>query len=105
MFTDLVGSTALMARSEELALAVKQRHRSLVRPLVERYHGRWIESPGDETLSTFPNSLDAVNCALAIQEGRSGDEDLRIHVGMHAGDVIDRDGEIHGDGVNIAARV
>jgi adenylate cyclase len=105
MFTDLVGSTALMARSEELALAVKQRHRSLVRPLVERYHGRWIESPGDETLSTFPNSLDAVNCALAIQEGRSGDEDLRIHVGMHVGDVIDRDGEIHGDGVNIAARV
>ncbi len=43
MFTDIVGYTALMAESEEKGLRAKERHRALVRPLVERYHGEWIE--------------------------------------------------------------
>ncbi len=44
MFTDIVGYTALMAESEEKGLSVRQRHRALVRPLVERYHGEAIEA-------------------------------------------------------------
>ena len=52
MFTDIVDYTALMAESEEKGLRAKDRHRALVRPLVERYHGEWIESPGDQSLST-----------------------------------------------------
>ncbi len=67
MFTDIVGYTALMAESEEKGLRVRERHRALVRPLVEQYHGEWVESPGDQTLSTFPTALDAVNCGLALQ--------------------------------------
>ena len=67
MFTDIVGSTALMAKSEPVALRVKQRHRTLVRTQVDRYHGELIEAPGDETLSIFGSALDAVSCALAIQ--------------------------------------
>ncbi len=51
MFTDIVGYTALMAESEEKGLRVRARHRELVRPLVERYHGQWIEATGDESLS------------------------------------------------------
>ncbi len=43
MFTDIVGYTALMAASEEKGLRVRERHRELVRPLVEQYHGEWIE--------------------------------------------------------------
>ena len=50
MFTDIVGSTALMAKSEPVALRAKQRHRTLVRTQVDRYHGEFIEAPGDETL-------------------------------------------------------
>ena len=45
MFTDIVGYTALMAESEAKGLRVRERHRALVRPLVERYHGEWIECP------------------------------------------------------------
>ncbi len=67
MFTDIVGSTALMAKSEPVALRVKQRHRTLVRTQVDRYDGEFIEAPGDETLSIFGSALDAVSCALAIQ--------------------------------------
>ncbi len=70
MFTDIVGYTALMAESEEKGLRARERHRALVRPLVARYHGESIEARGDESLSTFPTALDAVNCALAIG-GRS----------------------------------
>ncbi len=67
MFTDIVGYTALMAESEEKGLRARERHRALVRPLVERYHGEAIEARGDESLSVFPTAPDAVNCALAIQ--------------------------------------
>ena len=67
LFTDLVGSTELMARSEEAGLRAKRRHRQLVREQVERFRGDFIEAPGDETLSIFHSALDAVSCALGIE--------------------------------------
>ncbi len=85
MFTDIVGYTALMAESEEKGLRVRERHRALVRPLVERYHGESIEARGDESLSTFPTALDAVNCALAIEAAARDDAELKLHVGIHLG--------------------
>ena len=57
MFTDIVGYTALMAESEERGLRARGRHRSLVRPLVEQYHGESIEARGDESLPVFPMAL------------------------------------------------
>ena len=80
MFTDIVGYTTLMAESEEKGLRARERHRELVRPLVEQYHGESIEARGDESLSTFPTALDAVNCALAIDDelrGEAMDADVR----------------------------
>ena len=105
MFTDIVGYTALMAKSEESGLAARARHRTLVRPLIERYHGDTIEAKGDELLSVFPNALDAVNCALAILGELAVEPVLKLHIGIHLGDVLLRDGEISGDGVNVAARI
>ena len=105
MFTDIVGYTALMAESEGKGLQARQRHRALVRPLVESYHGEWIEARGDESLSTFATALDAVNCALAIEAAARDDAELKLHVGIHLGDVIVQDGEISGDGVNVASRI
>ena len=105
MFTDIVGYTARMAESEDKGLRARQRHRALVRPLVESYHGESIEARGDETLSTFATALDAVNCALAIEAAARDDAELKLHVGIHLGDVIVQDGEISGDGVNVASRI
>ena len=105
MFTDIVGYTALMAEIEEEGLRAKVRHRETVRPQVERYGGDLIEDPGDQTLSIFRNALDAVNCALAIQEEVVSDPILMLHIGIHTSDVLIRPGEISGDGVNIAARI
>jgi TolB-like protein/class 3 adenylate cyclase/tetratricopeptide (TPR) repeat protein len=105
LFTDIVGYTALMAESEEKGLRARRRHREVVRPLVERYAGEWIEAPGDESLSTFHSALDAVNAGLAILAALRDDAELKLHVGIHSGDIVVSDGEISGDGVNIAARL
>ncbi len=105
MFTDIVGYTALMAESEERGLRAKERHRALVRPWVEKCHGESIEARGDESLSTFATALDAVNCALAIDEALGDGRELKLHIGIHIGEFVVREGEISGDGVNIAARV
>ena len=104
VFTDIVGSTALMAQNEEAGLRAKRGHRELVRTQVDRYEGQLIEHPGDETLSIFGSALDAVNCALAIEESLR-EEVFKLHIGIHLGDVIVDGREIHGDAVNVAARL
>jgi adenylate cyclase len=81
------GLAAVTARSEATGIALRDRHRELVRSQVERYHGRFIEAPGDESLSAFESALNAVNCALAIKEA------------------LEADAEVFGDGVNVAARL
>jgi TolB-like protein/class 3 adenylate cyclase len=105
LFTDIVGYTALMAESEERGLAARARHRELVAPLVAEHRGEAIEARGDESLSVFSTALDAVRCALAIEDRLAGEPDLRLHIGIHLGDIVLRDGEVSGDGVNIASRI
>ena len=105
MFTDVVDYTAIMAQDEQRGLAVRARHHSLIKAMVEQFHGRAVEQSGDESLSIFNSSIDAVNCALAIQSALETDEELTVRIGIHIGDVLERDGELIGDGVNIAARI
>ena len=105
MFTDIVGYTSLMAESEAKGLRARERHRALVRPLVVQYNGESIEARGDESLSVFPTALDAVSCALAIEDQVQSEADLKLHIGIHLGDVVVREGEVSGDGVNIASRI
>jgi len=105
LFTDIVGSTAVTARSESSGLALRDRHRALVRTQVERCHGRFIEAPGDESLSTFESAVDAVQAALTIQHHLNDDAYLQVRIGIHLGETIFRGDEVFGDGVNIAARI
>jgi TolB-like protein/Flp pilus assembly protein TadD len=105
MFTDIVGYTSLMARDEEAARRARDRHAALIRPLVEQHHGQWIEATGDESLSAFPSSLDAVRCALVIQDSLRDDAELQLRIGIHQGDVTFESDRVSGDGVNLAARV
>ncbi len=105
MFTDIVDSSAVMGASEAAGIRVRHRHFEVVRPIVERYHGRLIEEAGDETLSSFPSAVDAVSCALAIHAELRGDPELRIRAGIHLGEVVFEGRRVHGDGVNVAARI
>ena len=105
MFTDIVDSSAVMGASEAAGIRVRRRHFEVVRPIVGRYHGQLIEEAGDETLSSFPSAVDAVNCALAIHAELRGDPELRIRAGIHLGEIVFEEQRVHGDGVNVAARI
>ena len=110
---DVAGYSRLVGLDEEGTLAALRLHReALIDPLLEQHGGRVANTAGDSLLIEFPSAVEAVRCAMAVQEGmtvRNADvpEDRRIEfrVGINVGDVVDQDGDLLGDGVNIAARL
>ncbi len=105
MFTDVVGYTAITERDEASAVRIREAHRNLVHTLVQQFGGEVVDVTGDESLSIFASALRAVDCAIAIQSALRSDPDLRLRIGIHLGDVLRRNGEVIGEGVNVAARV
>ena len=112
MFTDMVGFTALAQRDETLAMQLLDEQRKLIRAYLAEYRGREIETIGDAFFVEFASSLDAVNCAVAIQsalkdwnEQHPAENRVLIRIGIHLGDVIHRGREVSGDAVNIASRI
>jgi adenylate cyclase len=111
---DVVGYSSLMERDEAGTLARLKAHRKeLVDPLVADHRGRIVKLMGDGALYEFASVVDAVACAVAIQRGMVGRETdvseaerVRFRVGVNLGDVIrEEDGDLYGDGVNVAARL
>ena len=109
---DAVGYTRLMAADEEATLATLNDYRHIMACLVENHGGRIVDMVGDNLLAEFPSAVDAVRCALVIQDqlsdrNRELDEArrMRFRIGIHIGDLIIDGDRIVGDGVNIAARI
>jgi len=112
MFTDMVGYSALTQRNEELALELLEEHRRLIRPVFSSHGGRVIDTAGDGFHVEFGSALQAVRCAIETQRTLSDrnasgppERAIRIRIGIHVGDVVFSDGQVYGDGVNIAARL
>ncbi len=105
MFTDIAGYTALMSQDEEKALQLLQKNRALLKPIIEEFRGEWLKEIGDGTLSSFASAVDAVNCALQIQNILKQDPELSLRIGIHIGDVVFERGDVFGDGVNVASRI
>jgi len=105
---DVVDYAALMQRAEEATYAEFERlKRELIEPSLSRHEGRLIKTTGDGALVEFASPLAAVSCAVEIQDHvGSGNSPLRLRVGLNLGDVIvGQDGELYGDGINIAVRL
>ena len=105
---DVVGYSALMQRAEEATYAEFERlRRELIEPSLCSHEGRLIKTTGDGALAEFASPLAAMRCAVEIQDRlASGSSPLRLRVGINLGDVIvGQDGELYGDGINIAVRL
>jgi adenylate cyclase len=105
MFTDIVGYTALMGEDEDKAFALLKRNREIQKPLIKKFNGIWLKEIGDGVLASFSTVTDAVYCAAAIQKACQPEENLKLKIGIHQGEIVFEDGDIFGDGVNIASRI
>src|SRR5712692_3225261 len=110
---DVAGYSKLMGAEEEGTLARLKAHRHrLVDPKITKHRGRIIKTTGDGLLAEFPSAVDAVRCAVEMQRGMiAGNVDLppkkrfEFRVGINVGDIMLDEGDIFGDGVNVAARL
>jgi adenylate cyclase len=110
---DVVGYSRLMGKDEAGTLArLKALRRELIDPTIAEHKGRIVKTTGDGILIEFPSVVEAVACAVAVQREMArhnaetpADERIEFRVGINAGDVIVEEGDIYGDGVNVAARL
>src|SRR6266446_3232057 len=112
MFTDMVGYSALAQRDDKVALELLEEHRRLLREIFPRFHGTEIKTIGDAFLVEFGSALEAAQSAIEIQRTLAkrnhdvtSDRRIELKIGIHIGDVMHRDGDVYGDGVNIASRI
>jgi len=110
MYTDIEGYTALTQGDESLAMKLLDAHRELLRPVFAKYSGREVKTIGDAFLLEFDSALQATECAAEVQRvlqtyNETAPKKVPVRIGIHAGDVIHRDGDVYGDAVNIASRI
>jgi len=112
MFTDMVGYSALTQKNEALALDLLEEHRKILRPFFKKHDGREIETAGDSFFVEFRSAVESTNCAIEIQTAlnernktETPERLILLRIGLHIGDVVYVDQQVHGDGVNIAARL
>src|SRR5688572_16316680 len=112
MFTDMVGYSALTQQNEQLALELLAEHRTILRPFFKKHEGREIETAGDSFFVEFNSAVEAAACAIEIQTAlyernmvQPAERHILLRIGLHIGDVVYMDDHVHGDGVNIAARL
>ena len=105
LFTDIEGYTAIMQRDEEQALFLKDRHRDILQQKHTEFNGRIIQYYGDGSLSIFHSAVEAVDCALQMQQIFCQSPNVPVRMGLHMGDVIINENHVFGDGVNLASRI
>jgi class 3 adenylate cyclase len=109
---DVKGYSRLMGEDEDATVRTLKVYRELIAGVIQKHQGRVVDSPGDNLLAEFGSVVDAVRCAVEVQEQLKGsnadlseNRRMQFRIGVNLGDVIDDENRIYGDGVNIAARV
>ena len=110
--TDVAGYSRLMGDDEEATIRTLTAYRAEISSLIQQHRGRVIDSLGDNLLAEFASVVDAVRCAVEIQQALQVKNDdlpehrqMRFRIGINLGDVIVEGERLYGDGVNIAARL
>src|ERR1700732_3587871 len=112
LMADVVGYSKMMGEDEERTIEILRGHREIFDEMLKVHRGRIFNTAGDAILAEFPSAVDAVRCAIDIQESLRtrnmaypASRQMRFRIGITIGDVVERDGDLLGDGVNIAARL
>jgi len=110
---DVAGYSRMMGTNEEATVQTLRGHRAVFEALLKQHRGRIFNTAGDAILAEFPSAVDAVRCATEIQtalqtrnEHLPSDQKLQFRMGINLGDVVVQDdGDLLGDGVNVASRI
>src|SRR5712691_11458308 len=109
---DVHGYSRLMGEDEEATLRTLSGHRKIIDGLIERHHGRFVNSAGDSVLAEFASVVEAVNCAVDSQNALKAENAnlpserrMEFRIGVNLGDVMVEGEQIYGEGVNVAARL
>ncbi|MBL7205725.1 MAG: tetratricopeptide repeat protein [Desulfobacteraceae bacterium] len=109
---DVEGYSRLMGEDEDATIRTLTSYRELMSTLIQKHRGRVVDSPGDNLLAEFLSVVDAVRCAVEVQEELrvrnaelSENRRMEFRIGINLGDVVQEEERIYGDGINIAARV
>ena len=105
VFTDIVGFTKLTAEDQQKASDLLDTQRNEFGPLVKSYQGKWVKEVGDGLILTFDTVQKAVHCCIKIQEKAKEIDDLNLRIGIHLGEILEKENDIIGDDVNITARI
>tara|TARA_B110000263_G_scaffold249730_1_gene268288 strand:- start:802 stop:3309 length:2508 start_codon:yes stop_codon:yes gene_type:complete len=112
MFCKFVDYDKYVANDKKLAIKILSDYDSIITKDVKKYHGRIIKNINETIFAEFPSSTDSVRCAVSIhynfkKENSQNPDTYQIHakIGIHMGEVYEKDGDLFGDGVNLAARI
>jgi adenylate cyclase len=112
MFTDMVGYSKKVHQDEDAALTLLAQHNKILGEAIVRHGGNIVKTIGDAFMADFDNAREAVETAVDIQKElvgynaeASSETQMEVRIGIHIGDVIYRENDVFGDGVNIAARI
>ena len=112
MAADIAGYSKLVAEDEEETLRRLASYRAVFDDFITRFSGRIFNTAGDAVLAEFPSAVDAVRCAIDVQESLRtrnlaypSSRQMSFRIGITIGDVVEQEGDLLGDGVNIAARL
>ena len=105
MFTDIVSFSNMMSIDEDLAISALDSKVSILKSNLKIYDGNLIKLIGDGTLSSFESAVKAVECAIKIVKHIDKECEYKIRIGIHLGEIIYKNNDVFGDGVNIASRL
>ena len=112
MFTDIAGFSRQMGADEARMLRLLDVHNRIIQHAVTEHHGTVIKTVGDAFLVDFPSVVHAVQCAQQVHAQlrahnaeKEQAEQIHVRIGIHLGDIVQKDGDVFGDGVNIASRL
>lgn len=105
LFSDIVGYTALMESDVNRAMAQLERYTAISQSVVDKFGGRIVKTYGDGSLIIFTSAVQAVGCAEELQLGCQQDPSIPLRIGLHVGEVIEKDNDVFGNAINIASRI